>query len=164
MEENYSKILKNIIEFMWKNYGISIIISSEIESNKNILGRFVSVHVESRIKFKSINIDLNNIKSITLEKNMESGKLFVVLHEVGHFILDKSRYIQKEEYADMLACLLAKKILKKDEFLNFFKSHWNQLILHQTLEIDVACKRELIEISELFFYKYTKYLKSRGEL
>lgn len=164
MEANYSKILKNIIEFMWKSYGVSIIMSTGIEIDKNILGKFVKIPVESRIDFKSINIDLNNIELTIPKKDIESGKFFVVLHEIAHFLLDKSGYIQKEDYADMLACLLAKKLLNKKEFLSFFKSHLNKLISCQILEIGDKPKKELIEINELFFYKYTKYLKLRGEL
>lgn len=164
MDGIYSKEGKNIIEFMWKSYGISILISIELENDKNILGKFVNAPIEGRTKFRSINIALNNIKSVVSEEDVESAKLFVVLHEVGHFLLDKSGYIQKEEYADFLACLLAKKLLSKHEFLNFIKSHGDHLIPHQIMQIENTIRDELFEISELFFYKYKKYIKLRGEL
>lgn len=164
INENFTKILKSIIEFMWKDYGISIVISDDIENNKNILGTFTTIPIESRTKLKNINVDLKNLRSIVSEKNLESAKLFVVLHEVGHFLLDKSRYIQKEEYADLLACLIAKKILTKYEFLSFFKISRDNLFLCQIFQIEDEYKSELIEISDLFYYKYQKHLKLRGEL
>lgn len=164
IEEKYSKTLRNIIEFMWKNYEISITISNEIGNNINILGRYSSAHIESRKILKNINVDLTNIKLAVSKDNIEQGKLFVMLHEVGHFFLDKSGYIQKEEYADLLACLLAKKILDENEFKKFLKSNWSQLIPDQIFKIEDEYKNELIEISNLFLYKYTKYLKSKGEL
>lgn len=164
MEENYSKEIKNIIEFMWKNYEITIIMGNKIENNKNILGTFTNFPIKSRVKLKIINIDLAHIKLFISEKNIESGKFFVLLHEIGHFLLDKSRYIQKEEYADFLACLLAKKILTKNEFLSFFKKHSTNLISSQIFQIESDFKRELIEMAELFFYNYIKFLKSKGEL
>ena len=88
---NNSFVLKKFIEFMWKKYNTSICFFSKEISDKNILGEYISYSEEKREKRKVVFINLENIDD-------EITKLFVLFHEIGHFLLEKSNFIQKEEY------------------------------------------------------------------
>ena len=111
MIENNSFVLKKFIEFMWKKYNVSICFISENLNEKNVLGKYLSYSKEIREKEKIIFINLKNIDDSTT-------KIFVLLHEVGHFILEKSKFIQKEEYADFLGYYLIKEFnIEKNNIL-----------------------------------------------
>lgn len=151
MIENNSFILKKFIEFMWKKYNVSICFVSENLNKKNVLGKYLSYNKEIREKEKIIFINLKNIDDSTT-------KIFVLLHEVGHFLLEKSKFIQKEEYADFLGYYLMKKFnIEKNSIL---KSEFiKKLNLVPIFLLDENIKKELKNIGKLFCYSYFKFLK-----
>lgn len=151
MIENKSFILKDFIEFMWKKYNVSICFISESVDEKNILGEYLSYNKEKREKEKIIFINIKNIDD-------HVTKIFVLLHEVGHFLLEKSKFIQKEEYADFLGYYLMKKFnIEKTSILN--SKFIEKLNLISTFLLEENVKKELIDIGKLFCYSYFKFLK-----
>lgn len=155
MKKNNNFLLKNFIEFMWKKYNTSVCFVSEKTNEKNILGEYLRYDKEKREKKKIIFINLENISD-------EVSKIFVLFHEVGHFLLEKSNFIQKEEYADFLGYYLMKKIyLDKDILLSseFIK----KMNLVPMLLLEKNIKNDLTDIGKLFCYSYIKFLKNEGE-
>ena len=148
---NNSFVLKKFIEFMCKKYNTSICFFSKEISDKNILGEYISYSEEKREKRKVVFINLENIDD-------EITKLFVLFHEIGHFLLEKSNFIQKEEYADFLRYYILKEfhVVKDNISSSKFIKKMN-LISIFLLEKDI--KKELINIGKLFCYSYKKYLK-----
>lgn len=145
---NNSFVLKKFIEFMWKKYNTSICFFSKEISDKNILGEYISYSEEKR---KVVFINLENIDD-------EITKLFVLFHEIGHFLLEKSNFIQKEEYADFLGYYILKEFhVEKDNISSSKFIKKMNLISIFLLEKDI--KKELINIGKLFCYSYKKYLK-----
>lgn len=144
-------ILKDFIEFMWRKYNVSICFVSENMDEKNILGKYLSYNKEKREKEKTIFINIRNIDD-------DVTKIFVLLHEVGHFLLEKSRFIQKEEYADFLGYYLMKKFnIEKNSILN--SKFIEKLNLTLMFLLDENIKKELLDIGNLFCYSYFKFLK-----
>ena len=144
-------VLKEFIEFMWKKYNTSICFLSEEINDKNILGEYISYAKERREKRKTILVNLENISN-------ENIKLFVLFHEIGHFLLEKSNFIQKEEYADFLGYYILKELcVEKKGILNskFIK----EMNLFSIFLLEKSAKKELINIGKLFCYSYKKYLK-----
>lgn len=151
MIENNSFVLKKFIEFMWKKYNVSICFVSDNLNEKNVLGKYLSYNKEIREKERIIFINLKNIDDSTT-------KIFVLLHEVGHFLLEKSKFIQKEEYADFLGYYLMKEFnIEKNSILKskFIK----KLNLAPIFLLDENIKKELLDIGKLFCYSYFKFLK-----
>lgn len=147
--------IKSLTEFMWKKYNTSICFISEEINDKNILGQYQSYGKEKREKKKKIFINLSNI-------NDETVKKFVLLHEIGHFLLEKANFIQKEEYADFLGYYLMKKfILEKNKIIT--SSFIKELNLMPIFFIEEDIKKELTNIGELFCYSYFKYLRGEKE-
>lgn len=150
MESN-DFVLKEFIEFMWKKYNTSICFFSEEIDDKDTLGEYISYPEKKREKRKVIFINLENISD-------ETTKLFVLFHEIGHFLLEKSNFIQKEEYADFLGYYILKEFhVKKDNILSSKFIREMNLISIFLLEKEI--KKELINIGKLFCYSYKKYLK-----
>lgn len=153
---NNNFVLKEFIEFMWKKYNTSICFLVEEINNKNILGEYISYAEEKRERKKIIFVNLKNIDD-------EVTKTFVLFHEVGHFILEKSNFVQKEEYADFLGYYFLKKFyIEKTEILNSKFIKKMNLISIFLLEKNI--KKELINIGKLFCYSYKKYLKGEEYL
>lgn len=149
--KNNNFVLKNFIEFMWKKYNTSICFFSEEITEKNILGQYMSYFKEKREKRKMIFINLKNIDN-------EETKIFVLFHEIGHFLLEKSSFIQKEEYADFLGYYFLKKFYIGEN--NIFSSKFiEKLNLKSIFLIEKDIKKELINIGKLFCYSYFKFLE-----
>lgn len=136
---------------MWKKYNTPICFLSEEINDKKILGEYISYIKEKREKRKIIFINLKNTKD-------EITKMFVLFHEIGHFLLEKSNFIQKEEYADFLGYYILKEfhVEENDLLSSKFIKEMN-LISIFLLEKNV--KKELINIGKLFCYSYKKYLE-----
>ena len=148
---NNTFVLKDFIEFMWKKYNVSICFISENMGDKNILGKYLSYDKEKREKEKVIFINIENIDDNTT-------KIFVLLHEVGHFLLEKSKFIQKEEYANFLGYYLMRKFnIEKENISNSKFIKKLNLVLIFLLEENI--RRELLDIGKLFCYSYFKFLK-----
>lgn len=145
-----SSLFKNLIEFMWIKYSIPIIFSSEENKNKNILGQYRIYLKETTPKNKKIIINLNNI-------NDENLIIFVLLHEIGHFILEKNKITQNENYADFLAYYLLRQLSKKNLFLS--SNLFENLNLIPIFFIHSKIKRKLIQLGKIYYYDYLNYLK-----
>lgn len=158
MEDTYVKNFKRIIEFMWKEHKIPILIDGQNEIS-HIYGCFGIEKSKGRERKQAILLNIANINErIKDEKNRNIIKLQVLLHEIGHFLLEKARYAQREEYADFLSLKIASNILEEKDFRAFymiciFKVNWVDI-----LKIESNYKEELQDISTLFCYQYKKYL------
>lgn len=146
-------ILKEFIEFMWKKYDISICFLSEKIDNEEILGEYISYAKKERERKKIIFVNLENIDD-------EITKIFVLFHEVGHFLLEKSNFLQKEEYANFLGYYILKEfhIEKYDILSSKFIKKMNLISI---FSLDKSTKKELINIGKLFCYSYKKYLNRK---
>ena len=99
MKDNINEIIKNIIEFMWKEYGVIIVFSNEKLIEKTQLAFYKSMIIEKREKLDIIKVNLENIHDYKKELGIDETKLFVLLHEISHFLLLKAKYKQQEIYA-----------------------------------------------------------------
>ena len=62
MKDNINEIIKNIIEFMWKEYGVIIVFSNEKLIEKTQLAFYKSMIIEKREKLDIIKVNLNTKK------------------------------------------------------------------------------------------------------
>ena len=148
--KNNNFVLKKFIEFMWKKYNTSICFISEEVNNKNILGEYISYNKEKREKNKIIFVNLKNIDD-------EMIKIFVLFHEVGHFLLDKSSFIQKEEYADFLGYYLLKEFYSREKNNILSSKFVDKMNLTSIFLIEKNVKKDLIIIGKLFYHSYYNF-------
>lgn len=146
-------ILK-ITNFVYNKYGTLTSFMMEY-SDKN-LGYYSTIKTKRRDEVESIYINTKKIEKISKLQGIdyEYLLLFVLLHEVGHFLLNKARYCQKESYADYCSLYIMKKIF------NYEKSKLKRLI--NFIEIDTFIipneeREELEDVCNLFVHQYKKF-------
>ena len=122
MKDNINEIIKNIIEFMWKEYGVIIVFSNEKLIEKSQLAFYKSMIIEKREKLDIIKVNLNNINSYKKDSGINETKLFVLLHEISHFLLLKAKYKQQEIYADLIAYFIIQELIFKENFINIISN------------------------------------------
>ena len=159
MKDNINEIIKNIIEFMWKEYGVIIVFSNEKLIEKNQLGLYKSIIIEKREKLDIIKVNLNNINSYKKDLGINETKLFVLLHEIAHFLLLKAKYKQQEIYADLIAYFIIQELIFKENFINIISNILELIDFENFSKIDESISKDLKDISKLFIYKYRKFLK-----
>ena len=153
-ERSCEEIIFNITKLLWKKYNIITKINEELPNL--IYGSYITIELESRKKMSYINIDLKKIRLNCCDLEMSEMFLYTLLHETGHFLLEKSKYIQKESYANYAACFLMQALLGKPFFLKILKKLKNHFMLHEVLVLSKESKSELNEICSLFLYIYKK--------
>ena len=146
MKDNINEIIKNIIEFMWKEYGVIIVFSNE-------------KLIEKREKLDIIKVNLNNINSYKKDLGINETKLFVLLHEISHFLLLKAKYKQQEIYADLIAYFIIQELIFKENFINIISNILELIDFENFSKIDESISKDLKDISRLFIYKFRKFLK-----
>ena len=160
MKININETIKNIIELVWKEYELIIIFSNENLKEKDELASYGSMKVEKREKLEIIKINLDNINYYKKHSGVKETKLFVLLHEIGHFLLVKAKYIQKEIYADLIAYFIMQEFISELDFINVISSISELIDFKSFSKIDENIKKDLKDISKLFVYKYKKFLKN----
>ena len=159
MKDNINEIIKNIIEFMWKEYGVIIVFSNEKLIEKNQLAFYKSIIIKKREKLDIIKVNLNNINSYKKDLGINETKLFVLLHEIAHFLLLKAKYKQQEIYADLIAYFIIQELIFKENFINIISNILELIDFENFSKIDESISKDLKDISKLFIYKYRKFLK-----
>lgn len=159
MKDNINEIIKNIIEFTWKEYGVIVIFSNERLVEKDQLALYRSVIVEKREKLDIIKVNLENIHDYKKDLGIEETKLFVLLHEISHFLLLKAKYKQQEIYADLIAYFITQELILKENFINIISNISELIDFKEISKIDESINEDLKDISKLFIYKYKKFLK-----
>ena len=159
MKDNINEIIKNIIEFMWKEYGVIIIFSNEKLIEKTQLAFYKSMIIEKREKLDIIKVNLNNINSYKKDSGINETKLFVLLHEIAHFLLLKAKYKQQEIYADLIAYFIIQELIFKENFINIISNILELIDFENFSKIDESISKDLKDISRLFIYKFRKFLK-----
>ena len=159
MKDNINEIIKNIIEFMWKEYGVIIVFSNEKLIEKTQLAFYKSMIIEKREKLDIIKINLNNINSYKKDSGINETKLFVLLHEISHFLLLKAKYKQQEIYADLIAYFIIQELIFKENFINIISNILELIDFENFSKIDESISKDLKDISRLFVYKFRKFLK-----
>ena len=130
MKDNINEIIKNIIEFMWKEYGVIIVFSNEKLIEKTQLAFYKSMIIEKREKLDIIKVNLENIHDYKKELGID---------EIAYFIIQE--LISKENFINIIS-----NISELIDFKNFSK-------------INESISEDLKDISKLFIYKYKKFLK-----
>ena len=105
-------------------------------------------------------INLDNINYYKKHSGVKETKLFVLLHEIGHFLLVKAKYIQKEIYADLIAYFIMQEFISELDFINVISNISELIDFKSFSKIDENIKKDLKDISKLFVYKYKKFLKN----
>lgn len=159
MKDNINEIIKNIIEFMWKEYGVIIVFSNEKLIEKSQLAFYKSMIIEKREKLDIIKVNLNNINSYKKDSGINETKLFVLLHEISHFLLLKAKYKQQEIYADLIAYFIIQELIFKENFINIISNILELIDFENFSKIDESISKDLKDISRLFIYKFRKFLK-----
>lgn len=159
MKDNINEIIKNIIEFMWKEYRVIIVFSNEKLIEKSQLAFYKSMIIEKREKLDIIKINLNNINSYKKDSGINETKLFVLLHEISHFLLLKAKYKQQEIYADLIAYFIIQELIFKENFINIISNILELIDFENFSKIDESISKDLKDISRLFVYKFRKFLK-----
>ena len=159
MKDNINEIIKNIIEFMWKEYGVIIVFSNEKLIEKSQLAFYKSMIIEKREKLDIIKVNLNNINSYKKDSGSNETKLFVLLHEISHFLLLKAKYKQQEIYADLIAYFIIQELIFKENFINIISNILELIDFENFSKIDESISKDLKDISRLFIYKFRKFLK-----
>ena len=159
MKDNINEIIKNIIEFMWKEYGVIIVFSNEKLIEKSQLAFYKSMIIEKREKLDIIKVNLNNINSYKKDSGINETKLFVLLHEISHFLLLKAKYKQQEIYADLIAYFIIQELIFKENFINIISNILELIDFENFSKIDESISKYLKDISRLFIYKFRKFLK-----
>ena len=158
-EDNINEIIKNIIEFMWKEYGVIIVFSNEKLIEKTQLAFYKSMIIEKREKLDIIKVNLENIHDYKKELGIDETKLFVLLHEISHFLLLKAKYKQQEIYADLIAYFIIQELISKENFINIISNISELIDFKNFSKINESISEDLKDISKLFIYKYKKFLK-----
>ena len=159
MKDNINEIIKNIIEFMWKEYRVIIVFSNEKLIEKTQLAFYKSMIIEKREKLDIIKVNLENIHDYKKELGIDETKLFVLLHEISHFLLLKAKYKQQEIYADLIAYFIIQELIFKENFINIISNISELIDFKNFSKINESISEDLKDISKLFIYKYKKFLK-----
>ncbi|MGL4997547.1 MAG: hypothetical protein ACRC5T_00950 [Cetobacterium sp.] len=124
----------------------------------NTLGIYGKEFLEKREYFEFIKLDKKKILYISEIKNMstETVLYFLLFHEIGHFLLEKAKYIQKEEYADYLSVYLMRNMIDKEK-LEIKKI--KVLLEVNMFKIKKEIEDELKDIADLFIHLYQKYYR-----
>ena len=115
--------------------------------------------IEKREKLDIIKVNLNNINSYKKDLGINETKLFVLLHEIAHFLLLKAKYKQQEIYADLIAYFIIQELIFKENFINIISNILELIDFENFSKIDESISKDLKDISKLFIYKYRKFLK-----
>lgn len=143
-----------LTSFMWSNF--NVLTNSIDKLPLKIYGTFMTIPVDSREKVYYINIDMNKVNHYPIDER-ESIFIYILLHEIGHFLLEKSNFIQKEEYADYLALFLLKNLFNIKINNNLFKNMNKNFNIYKSFFIDQKVKDDLSLIGSLFIYKFNKF-------
>ena len=120
---------------------------------------YKSMIIEKREKLDIIKVNLNNINSYKKDLGINETKLFVLLHEIAHFLLLKAKYKQQEIYADLIAYFIIQELIFKENFINIISNILELIDFENFSKIDESISKDLKDISKLFIYKYRKFLK-----
>ena len=115
--------------------------------------------IKKREKLDIIKVNLNNINSYKKDLGINETKLFVLLHEIAHFLLLKAKYKQQEIYADLIAYFIIQELIFKENFINIISNILELIDFENFSKIDESISKDLKDISKLFIYKYRKFLK-----
>lgn len=151
IEDNF---IFKLTSFMWSNF--NVLTNSTNKLPLKTYGTFMTISIDSRKKVSYINIDMSKVSHYSTSER-EKMFTYILLHEIGHFLLEKSNFIQKEEYANYLAIFLLKNLLDIKINDNFLKNVNKNFNIYGSFFIDEKIKEELSSIGNLFVYKFNKF-------
>lgn len=144
-----------ILNFLKERYKLKVYFTNK--RNKMNLGIYIKYFEKKEFSYELIKLYKKELIILASEANISLKCLnyFVLFHEVGHFLIEKSNVVQREEYADYIAIYLMKEFelvskLEVDEInslLNKINQNNNEVVI------------KLEELATIFIYTYKKFYK-----
>lgn len=164
MKAVYSYHVKKTIEFLWQEYDLSIQFNYNDDFSSFILG-FYRRRYFNKIKMQEdIFVLKKNIEQSFKGEQKDFAILFVLFHEVGHFIIEKTKYEQKEEYANFIAYEILKQILSKRRFFSNVTTLLSLTAETEKDYIPLRTRKSLKEKIQVYVYRYEKFLKKEKKI
>ncbi|MBC2853467.1 hypothetical protein [Cetobacterium sp. 2G large] len=140
-----------LIDFINKKYNVKIYLNN---NKKNKLGVYLKYIQNKNEKFELIKLCKKKLLESSYELNLSLDILtfFVLFHEIGHMLIEKSKIIQNEEYASYIAIkLLSQLNICTQNEMNEISNYFNNFEV-----ISEKRKCELEVLAELFSYSLKK--------
>lgn len=145
-----------ILNFLKERYKLKVYFANK--KNRIRLGVYIKYFEEKKFNYELIKIYKKNliIQAHKINISLKCLNYFILFHEVGHFLIEKSNVIQKEEYADYIALCLMREFgvvskLELDKINNLLNE------MNQKKNNEVILRLE--ELVTIFIYTYKKFYR-----
>lgn len=145
-----------ILNFLKEKYNLKVYFSNKRKEKK--LGVYIKYFEKRDFTHELIKVYKKELIKFAYEEttSLKCLNYFVLFHEVGHFLIEKSNIIQKEEYADYIALYLMREfeVISKLEF-----DKTNHLVNEMKQKQNNEVILRLEELATIFVYTYKKFYR-----